>query len=56
MEEVRPPSTKCADTRSTWTEEGKAYVEEMRKNAQVTETGKATVAPTTTEKPTEEGK
>jgi peptidyl-prolyl cis-trans isomerase C len=27
-------------------EEGKAYVEEMRKNAQVTEAGKATVAPT----------
>ena len=37
-------------------EEGKAYVEEMRKNAQVTEAGKATVAPTATEKPAEEGK
>jgi peptidyl-prolyl cis-trans isomerase C len=35
-------------------EEGKTYVEEMRKNAQVTEAGKATVAPATEEKPTEE--
>ena len=37
-------------------DEGKAYVEEMRKNAQVTEAGKAAVEPKTTDKPAEESK